>query len=175
MSELDNLRQILLNGQRLSMQGSYQRRKPAEKALPYLNEAREGLAAFVHEDKTNAEGWRLLSLAEECLLHYRAAVWCLKRAMELSGRREKKDLKRLALLEECAGQWSRLRLTPTELSELGDYLVARLAEWGCDRSLRFTRQWLAEAGIQSSESALDAIVDRGGYCDCEALSYVMKG
>ena len=143
MSELDDFRQILLNGQRLSMQGSYDRRKPAEKSLPYLIEARDGLAAFVHEDKTNAEGWRLLSLAEECLLHYRAAVRFLERAMELSGRREKKDLKRLARLEEYAGEWSRLGLTPTRLRELGDYLDARLGEQGCDRSLRLTRQWLA--------------------------------
>jgi hypothetical protein len=175
MSKLDELRQLLVSGQRLSKQGSYHRRKPAAAAVPFLNDAREGLAAFVHENKTNAEGWRLLSLSEECLLNYCAAVRCLKRAMDLSGRRDKKDLKRLAQLEAYAGQWSRLALTPTELSQLGNYLGARLAEQGCDGTVRLTRQWLAESRIQLPEAVIGAIAERGGCCDCEVLSNVVHG
>jgi len=117
----------------------------------------------------------LLSFAEECLLLYPAARRCLERAMELAGRREKKDLKRLAQLRECAGQWSRLGLTPLELAQLGEYLASRLESQDCDRTLRLTRQWLVESGVAAPDSILAAFADRGGWCDCEVLSNVVHG
>jgi hypothetical protein len=137
--------------------------------------ARSGLREFTIENDTNAEGCRLLSQVEECLLNYSAARLSLERAMSLSGRKGKKDMKRLALLNEYENQWRGLGLTPSQLDDLGKYLSVKLAGHACDHTLRFTLEWLHEADHRKSKGVIEALRNRGGFCDCEVLNNVVRG
>ncbi|WP_235950812.1 hypothetical protein [Heyndrickxia shackletonii] len=98
MDRLNELKDILIKGQQLSMQGSLQRRAPSKKAVPFLLSARKGLKEFVIENSNNALAWRLLSQAEECLLNYKEAIICQEKTMEL-GHRERKDLKKTGIVK----------------------------------------------------------------------------
>jgi predicted Zn-dependent protease len=82
MEKLEALKTTLIEGQKLSMQGSWDRRAPAKKAVPFLLKARQGLKDYVKENETNPFAWRLLSQAEECLLNYNDAIYCLQRSRE---------------------------------------------------------------------------------------------
>lgn len=172
---LEELQGVLREGQRRSGQGSYMRRAPAKESVPYLLEARSGLKEYLRGHGDSSEAWRLLSQAEECLLNYSAARECCERAMSLSGVRDKKDLKRLALLKECEADWSDLMLSPSQLEELGDHLRGQLSEAGCDHTLRFTQEWLKRAVKGALKRHIDAIRNRGGFCDCEVLCNVVGG
>jgi hypothetical protein len=172
---LAELQGILIEGQRRSMQGSYMRRNPAPGAIPFLLQARSGLKEHVEVHEQDAHAWRLLSQAEECLLNYAAARHCLEKAMNLSERKDKKYLKRLALLKECESQWADLNLTPAQLAELGSHLEARLLENRCDHTLRFTQEWLQTHNREKTKGAIEALRNHGGYCDCEVLNNVVVG
>ena len=172
---LEELRRILIEGQRRSKQGSYMRRSPASAAIPFLLVARSGLRAYVREYDTNAESLRLLSQAEECLLNYSAARQSLERAISLSVQKDKKDMKRLALLIEHENQWTELGLTPSQLEDLGNHLSVKLPENGCDHTLRFTLGWLQEASFGKTKGVIEALRNRGGFCDCEVLKNVVIG
>ena len=169
------LQRLLIEGQRRSMQGSYMRRQPAPGAIPFLIEARSGLKGYVEIHDDEAQAWRLLSQAEECLLNYPAARHCLEKAMSLSDRKDKKDLKRLALLMESESQWAGLNLTPAQLAELGNHLRTRLSENRCDHTLRFTDEWLKTSAVGKIKNVIVALRNQGGYCDCEVLNYVVVG
>lgn len=172
---LEDLRQILIEGQRRSKQGSYMRRNPESAAVPFLIEARSGLRDFVRENDTNAEALRLLSQAEECLLNYFAARQSLERAIRLSVQKDKKDMKRLALFMEHENRWTELGLTPSQLEDLGKHLRVKLPESGCDHTLRFTLEWLQGAHDGKRKGVIEALRNRGGFCDCEVLNNVAIG
>ena len=94
-ADVEKLAELLREGQRRSKQGSYQRRMPAEDALPFILEARRGLRRMASDVSANARVWRLLSQTEEMLLAYRGARLALERALELEGSKDKKDLQAL--------------------------------------------------------------------------------
>jgi hypothetical protein len=171
--ELQSLRSLLLHGIKRSGQSSYERRAPDQEAVPYLLQARTGLKAYVRQYPTDPEGWRLLSQAEECLLSYAAAIYALEMAMAQSAQRDRRDLKRLVLLQEYAAKWQGLGLEPAELAELDTYLEQHLAEQPCDHTLRHTHQWLRERRIKHSTRVLQALRSQGGFCDCEVLANVV--
>jgi hypothetical protein len=175
MKVLNELRQVLVEGQRRSMQGSYERRAPARKAIPYLIEARAGLRQYVEANGKDAEGWRLLAQAEECLLNFEGARQCLEKAVALAGKSDKKDLKRMVLLKEYQAKWSELALSPAELEDLGRHLDQHLREEGCDHTLRYTKAWLQQATYANVTSVIAALRNHGGYCDCEVLANVVRG
>jgi hypothetical protein len=81
-------------------------------------------------------------------------------------------VKRLVMLRENEREWSELSRSPEQLAELRGYLDAELERAGCDHTLRDTRKWLAEMGIKNTGRVLDALRNRGGYCDCEVLANV---
>lgn len=172
---LQELRELLIAGQRLAKQGSYERRAPARKAVPFLLDARSGLREYVRDHGEDASAWRLLSQAEECLLGYGMARAALERAMSLAGKPDKKDMKRLALLKEYESKWAELSLTPEELAALGQHLENRLAESPCDHTLHQTERWLEAKGSGNVKRVLEAIRNNGGYCDCEVLANVVRG
>jgi len=172
---LQELRELLIAGQRLAMQGSYERRAPAKRAVPFLLDARSGLREYVRDHGEDATAWRLLSQAEECLLSYGMARGALERAMSLAGKPDKKDMKRLALLKEYESKWAELSLTPEELAALGQHLENRLAESPCDHTLHQTESWLEAKGAGDAKRVLEAIRNKGGYCDCEVLANVVRG
>ena len=172
---LEELQRILIEGQRRSKQGSYMRRAPASAAIPFLLEARAGLRQHIRENDTNTEALRLLSQAEEYLLNYAAARQFLERALSLSVQKDKKDLKRLALLKEYEKEWTDLGLTPSQLEDLGTHLSVKLRENGCDHTLRFTMEWLRGASPRKTKGITEALRNRGGFCDCEVLNNVVAG
>jgi cytochrome c-type biogenesis protein CcmH/NrfG len=98
VARLDELEALLREGMQRSRQTSLERRAPAFAAIPSLAKARAGLRGFVRAHADDARAWRLLSLAEETLLAYPLAIAALDRALALDGRRDKRDLKRLAAL-----------------------------------------------------------------------------
>lgn len=99
---LEELQQLLAHGRQLSGQTSYERKTPARDAKPYLFEVQTELRAYTDEHPNDEAGWRLRAQAEECVTNFSAAIRCLERAMQLSGRRDRKDLKVLVRLRELA-------------------------------------------------------------------------
>lgn len=176
IDELEDLRATLMSAIRLSMQGSYSRRAPAKSSVPYLMEARNGLRELLEREPNFAEAWELLSRAEECLLNYRQAISCLEKAMSLTGKRDKRSLKRLAQLRGSLSEWSSLPLTSVQLRDLGAYLVDhRASEEKYGRTLDSTRQWLDEQGFTNAEEIIEGLRNRGGYTDFTILYNVVRG
>lgn len=175
MATLSELTQLLREGQKLSMQGSYARRAPAEQAVPFLRQARDGLEVLTKANPDRADVWRALSQAHESLLDYSNASQCLQTAMRLEGRRDKRDLKRLAMLRESGGAWHELRLTPSQLAGLGEYLRRALDAADGSQNLKLTKLWLENEGVEDPNATLDALRSRGGYTDEQVLSNVVRG
>lgn len=174
---LEDLEAALLQGLKLSGQGSYARRAPATAAVPHLAEARAGLRRFVERHPRDARAHRLLSLAEEAFLAYGPARSALARAMELSGGGDKRDHKRLAMLRETGDEWAALPITPDELRELGHFLKQKLDAGETDRSLRWTELWLREHGRDDAALATvrAALDDRGAFSDMQVYYNVTRG
>ena len=173
-NKLSELKNLLIKGQQLSMQGSYQRRLPDKKAIPFLLDARKNLRQYVVQNPSEPQGWRLLSQAEECLLNYSEAITTFQKYQELVPSRDKKDLKRLIVLKENATEWSSLILLPEQLQELGKYLEQKLETEDCDHTLRITQEWLKNNIPKNTSKIISAIRNRGGFCDCEVLSNVVN-
>ncbi|MBW0933484.1 DUF2695 domain-containing protein [Priestia megaterium] len=173
MDSLLDLRIELITGQKLAMQGSYQRRAPSKKAIPHLLVAKKGLKDYVKQYPTNALAWQLLSEAEEYLLNYNEALTALQNALSL-GEKDKKLLKRLAMLTEYGNQWKELGITSEQLKSLEIYLQEKLESNGCNHTLIYTRAWLDINVLSSKKSKLvKALQNHGGFCDCEVLMNVV--
>jgi hypothetical protein len=171
---IDELRTMLTEGLKRSLQGSYRRRSPASEALPHLRDARDGLARFVHENASSDEGWRLLSRAEEALLRYGPAIEALDKAIALSSQRSRKDLKRLAALKEAHAEWSALPLTPAELASLKTYLESHLDPSRIVRSFEWTLRWLRENEVESPSVVIEAFEARGASSDFQVLYNIAR-
>jgi tetratricopeptide (TPR) repeat protein len=169
---LQGLSALLREGQKRSA-GSYRRRAPADAAVPYLLRARQGLRMVVRRYSGNAQAWRLLSEAEEALLDYVHARSALEKALALEDGAERRDLKKLALLREYEAWWGGLGLTPLQLAELGRCLEAALVDMPCDHTLSRTSMWLECSGLPNPDQIMQALGERGGYCDCEILNNVV--
>ena len=79
-------------------------------------------------------------------------------------RRAYKDAERLRAREAMV-------LDEGQLSDLLVYLNERLAEAGCDHTLRFTEVWAAARGLESP-GLVESLAHFGGYCDCEVFANV---
>lgn len=176
MSHIDELREQLLKGIRLSGQSSYVRRAPRRNALPHLNSARNGLRVLVQNEPRNADAWELLSRAEECCLNYSAAISALERACELRGQKQKSDLKRLALLSQSKSEWERLPISAEDLAELGEFLESVGADRDASRrSFDFTRQWLETHKRYDAGAVIAAFEARGAFSDFQVFHNVVRG
>jgi hypothetical protein len=83
----------------------------------------------------------------------------------------KRALKRQAKQREKAAEREAMILSQSELDDLLDHLDERLPRTPCDHSLRLTRAWARENGVDAD--ALATSLERfGGYCDCEVLANV---
>jgi len=169
-------REELTKGIRLSGQMSYGRRQPDKASVPFFESSRDRLELILKQNPSRADAWRLLSQAEECLLNYPRAVFCLERALKLEGACQKKDLKKLAQLKEYAGEWNALPLTPEQVQSLGSYLTLCGADnEPLGRTLEHTRTWLAMSTISSPESVLDYLRTRGLRTDFEIYHNLVRG
>lgn len=173
MNNLNDLRNELIQGQKLSMQGSDQRRAPEKKAVPYLLNARNGLKDYVQKNPQDGKAWLLLSQAEECLLNYSAALENLQKVIEL-GDKNRKNLKKLVLLKEYESKWKELALSPEQLEELGEYVEGKIETQGCDHTLIYTKEWLDKNMAKSKKAKIvKSLQNQGGFCDCEVLLNVI--
>jgi hypothetical protein len=171
--KLRQLQNTLIQGQRLGGQGSYQRRMPSKKAVPFLKEALLGLRQYVLEHRDDAVAWRMFSQAEECFLHYTAARRALERVLALSPAKDRRDMRRLPLLKEQEERAADLGLTPSKRAELERYLDAKLSQFPCDHTLNRTREWLVGQQVDDPDAVLEAFRSYGGYCDCEVAMNVL--
>lgn len=85
-------------------------------------------------------------------------------------KQRRKDLKRQWKQQEQARLEAGMPLSHEDLTALFDYLDEALAD-GCDRTLRFTRSYLASRNLEE-ERIIPWLVERGGGCDCEVLANV---
>ncbi|PKA14337.1 DUF2695 domain-containing protein [Leptospira haakeii] len=169
---IEELRDQLISANQLSGQSSFDRRMPSKKSIPLFIEIRRKLKGILEIDASNADAWKLLSQSEEALLNYREAIDSFTKYLNFKGR-DKKDLKRLALLKESQGEWEDLILAPKELKELGDYLNSNLSRITCDHSLVITRKYLEEKYSKVElKRIITALQNHGGFCDCEVLANV---
>ena len=167
---ITELRTLLISAQRLTGQSSYER----PKAAPALLRAKLEISRFISENTEDAEAYRLLSLAQECLLNYPGARSSFEKALSLSRQRNPKDLKHLALLREQESKWEEFPLTPDELQNLGRHLTGLLATHGCDHTPKHTKEWISQFSPSKQEQKLKAIRHWGGYCDCEVVSNAVQ-
>lgn len=174
MKTIADLRARMIAAQKLTGQSSLDRRAPAPKAVPALLDAKSAISRFIAENGESADAYRLLSMAQECLLNYAGARSSFEKALSLSNQRHPKDLKHLALLREYEGKWNELPLTPDELLHLGAHLTSALAAHACDHTPRHTKAWLAQCSPGQQDQKLKALRHWGGYCDCEVLSNAVQ-
>ncbi len=59
-------------------------------------------------------------------------------------------------------------LDETTVSQMIDFVDARVRRDGCDHTHRFTSQWCHERNI-CWDDCLDALEQNGAFCDCEAV------
>jgi tetratricopeptide (TPR) repeat protein len=172
---LRELSELLREGQKRAMQGSYRRRAPADAAVPYLQHARNGLRMIADQQAGNVQAWRLLSQAEEALLDYPNARSALEKVLALEGGTDRRDLKKLAALREDEAWWNALGLTPLQLADLGCYLEKMFSASPCDHTLRYTLMWLEHSSVPNPNQVVRALEERDGrHCDCEVLNNVVR-
>jgi uncharacterized protein DUF2695 len=77
-----------------------------------------------------------------------------------------------AMREQAAREWEEhMVLEPAQLKDLLDHLDESLGRVDCDHSLRVTRAWATDNGID--QAALEgSVLHFGGGCDCEVLANV---
>lgn len=172
--ELERIRETLINGLRLSKQGSYSRRAPAAEALPYLREACSALTHFLQKHPANADAWKLLALGYEAQLDYSRSVHALQNYFELAPNASKDDYKRLDRCRQYLQEWNSLGLTPDALEELGKHLrSANKTEPG--RDFKHTMTWVRETGHDDPEAVLQGLRDWGTFDDWQVLQNVIVG
>ena len=174
MMTIAELRTLLISAQKLTGQSSYERRAPSPKAVPALLAAKSEISRFIAANTESPEAYRLLSMAQECLLNYPAARSSFEKALSFSSQRNPKDLKHLALLREYESKWNEMPLIPHELQGLGNHLTGRLVIHACDHTLKYTKEWLSQCSPGNQEQKLKALRHWGGYCDCEVLSNAVQ-
>jgi len=89
---------------------------------------------------------------------------------ERLSKEEKKRLKAKAenaLQQQALGEWDEhMTMTATELKALCDHLDEWFPRAGCDDTLRLTRAWASERGLDPDDVAA-SVEHYGAYCDCE--------
>ncbi|MGQ5524447.1 hypothetical protein ACUHMQ_14465 [Chitinimonas sp. PSY-7] len=107
MKTIEDLRAQVINAIQLTGQCSHQRRSPSSESVPSLLVAKRDIYKFLVEDPEVAEAHQLLSMVQECLLNYSGARRSLETALKLSGKEDRKALKRLVLLHEHENEWGK--------------------------------------------------------------------
>ncbi len=69
---------------------------------------------------------------------------------------------------ERASAWAAVGIDGSSLSQLVKHVEERVAEEGCDHTLRFAEEWAAEHGHEWRRLR-DTLGAAGAYCDCEVL------
>jgi hypothetical protein len=92
--------------------------------------------------------------------------------MSKADKRARRQRAKAAMRERVTAEWDEhMILEPAQLKELLDHLDESLTHLDCDHSLRLTRAWAAENGIDEDALA-ESLFHFGGGCDCEVLANV---
>jgi Protein of unknown function (DUF2695) len=80
-----------------------------------------------------------------------------------------RDRKRAWKLEQRSAARRSFPMTEVLLESLFESVNLKVAEQGCDHTLRFTEAWLS-TNEQPAEKVLMWLNEHGGFCDCEVLA-----
>ncbi|MER6394857.1 DUF2695 domain-containing protein [Kitasatospora sp. NPDC001603] len=90
----------------------------------------------------------------------------------MSSERERRRILRDAYkAERKRDEWNLLGIDREQLDDLLGHVEERLAEAGCDHTLRHSRSWADSSSVAWSELEAGLLADGGG-CDCEVLANV---
>jgi hypothetical protein len=173
---LDQFEDLLLDAIRRSGQASYSRRASPQDVLIDLGSLARKVESIIEEEGASSRACRLLSQIYECMLNYRSAAIHLEQAMTIDGRKERKDLKRLARLRESHREWTACPLLPTELSKLGEFLSSSGAnDPSIATNLDLTTKWLKANTLEDVNAVLEHLRTRGVTTDFQVLNNVVRG
>jgi hypothetical protein len=172
---LDQIEARLFEATRLAKQPTLGRRAAPPAAVCLVKIVISQLREVLGRHPEVERGWRLLSRAEEVLLNPENARFALERAITLSGRRSKHDLKKLYFLEQSAREWFELGLKPEELESLGHYLEDMVGNGPFYHDLRWTSSWLESHFTDKAQEILAALRSRGGNTDLQVLHNIVRG
>lgn len=175
MNALHRLTKELLEAMSRSQQCSYGRRAPTKASSTDFQRIRREIKLFLDVEPECERAWRLLRQVEEALLRYAAALEAHSRAMRLSGKRSRKDLKTLARLKQNVQDWSDLDLSPSELHELGEFLERQQERVANNRGTELTEEWLIGRFGETGLLRLDSLRRRGGFSDLLILNNLVRG
>lgn len=85
--------------------------------------------------------------------------------MHASERDQKKDWK----LQQRQQAQAAFPISSSLLESLFEAVDACVEDSGCNHSLRFTTQWIAE-NKQPEKPILGWLAEHGGFCDCEVVA-----
>ncbi len=171
---LKALKAQLLTGIKASRQSSYERGAPSKESIPILSHVRAELRAYLMSNPTDADAWRYLAQAEECLLNYREAIDCLHRVVELSKGDRRSTLKTLARLRQYVLRSVAGSLSDEQVTDLGSYLTScGLETPKGTTTLERTTEWLLRTGIDVSKILSD-FRRLGVETDYEVLNRIVK-
>ena len=112
----------------------------------------------------------------ETLVIYPKALEALEKYLELTGKRSKHDLKKLARYRQQTKEWQNLPLTPYQIEQLGHYLREKLSQQeSYEHSFRWTVTWLENHGYKFPEFVIKSLEDRGAFDDFQVLHNIVPG
>lgn len=171
---LDQLETLQRDFVKQSRQSSLDRRAPSSELKAAFSQLRAQLKVLIKANSDSERALRILANTEEALLNYRDAANCLREAIRLSKKREHRDLKKLAFLEQSAAEWEALILSPEDLKRLGEFLLQTLGDGPFAVDLRWSEAWIEERFPDRSDEIVAAIKARGGYTDVQVLHNVVR-
>jgi hypothetical protein len=173
MTEIEQLEQALVTALKKTRQGSYARRAPAPESAPMLLDVRGRARELLSNGHRDPRLWRALSLAEEALLNYRAALQAHLIQLAMQQSESRKEAKRTVALAEGAGFWDAVRLSPDELAALGAYLEG-FQELSSRDFARVTR-WLTTCGHVDPDALIDSLRSQGALSDFDVYWRLVRG
>lgn len=88
---------------------------------------------------------------------------------ERPDKQRRKEMLSKSRADSRAAARAALPLPDDQMQALFDMLDQQLPREGCDHTLRLTRQWIVQQGLDA-ERVVQWLNANGGYCDCEALA-----
>ena len=88
-------------------------------------------------------------------------------------KRRRKELVNSIEQKQRAEAEANLPLSRRDLLDLFIWVDDRWDQYGCDRTLRHTLEFIKLRGL-AEERIIEWLAEQGGYCDCEVLGNVVE-
>lgn len=174
MDDREKVKDLIRKGILFSGQGSYSRRWPREEAITYFLQAQEKAEKLAAAHPNDVIVLGMLLQCHEALLDYSKASNILESYMHLTGR-TRENLKKLARYREAQKFWSTIKLSPHELSALGEYISSNFGRLRGERSLVLTREWIDKYCYERGKEILNGLAEAGAYSDFQVFNNVALG